>query len=72
MWLNDNWAVWEECDCDWFTEVEMSKVPTSLLPVKILAKYGGGEAGRSSMMQMAAKKEKKGKKEGGGKVVPAG
>ena len=65
-WLNDNWDRWEEEKPDWFTTVNISIIPSDLLPVKVLEKLGGKSKRRDSLKKMIAEEEKEARR---GEVV---
>ena len=51
-WLNDNWSKWEETSPDWFTADAISKIPSDMLPVAVLASMGGKVGRRKSIDAM--------------------
>ena len=76
-WLSDNWERWEEEKEDWFTAKMIGKIPSELLPDKLIKELGGIKKARNSIRMSVLKEEKeveveKVRRASAAQVVPSG
>ena len=75
LWLEENWDRWNHDGEDWFTAKRIAKIPSNLLPAKVLSDMGGLKGRRRSIIKMKEEEKKpankKARRGSNLKIIPA-